>query len=847
MIDSYLSKIALFVIVLFVAIACSEDENGSRSTNAFAPTNQTECTGEAQWELCEMNDLFCGVHEVVDSCDETREVNCGDPEDVCDAPETCGGGGETGVCGCTGESDEQLCAEAEVECGPLPEIVVDSCGVEREIESCGDEEEVCGEFETCGGAGEPGICGCEGESDEELCLAEGIECGPLEEVTDLCGDVRTIESCGEEAEVCGEFETCGGADEPGVCGCVPETNEELCEFNEIECGPLEDITDSCGQTRIIDTCGIESEVCDEFDTCGGGEEPGICGCTPRTCESEGVLCGTIDDGCGNSEVTCDLFCAEQVANYDQHACAVGSGAVKCWGRNTYGQLGTGDTQNRQNPADVIASSDPGEDQLLGNVHSVTTGTRHTCALFNDTSVRCWGSNAQGRLGEGSGTSQTGPSTEAISIGAVKLVAGEQHTCALIGDLSEVTDFDNLTVDDLERRGHIECWGHNEFGQIGDPELDYGATVAIPNAVDFSHVSEPMVAVDITVGDNHSCALMEDSDEEVSVWCWGRNRFGQVAPLAPNYEYDGQPFMEGEDSVISYEAFSVSSPQAQDAQTRQSTPVQLSYGEYLSENATMLPEPLWVSAGADYTCVVDANDDDIYCWGVIVTPPRDGNPCELRIAMESEAELVQTDNAERCSVLPQVNPAPAGGADPDESPMPPYTFPVIEYTTTVETIMEDDEEFEVEYNWLQEVYVDAIAAGPFRIRIGDATHILESHIDEIEILQVAAGPNHYCALLDMPEWIFLQYHSNLVCLGTNRSGQLGDGTDNSFSRFRQVRRDDDNERVMATQISLGLDFSCGLMDDNNIQCWGSNSHGQIGNSDLEEDESFRPFNVRLEVP
>jgi alpha-tubulin suppressor-like RCC1 family protein len=124
-----------------------------------------------------------------------------------------------------------------------------------------------------------------------------------------------------------------------------------------------------------------------------------------------------------------------------------------------------------------------------------------------------------------------------------------------------------------------------------------------------------------------------------------------------------------------------------------------------------------------------------------------------------------------------------------------------------------------------------------------------HGDEAAIVAAlrahrAAGANHVCAVIQLPAENYSR--SNIYCLGNNRSGQLGDGNDNSWPYAREVNRDVNDNRVLATQIALGLNLSCALMEDKNVKCWGSNAHGQIGNSDLQNDNSFRPFDVRLQV-
>ncbi len=73
--------------------------------------------------------------------------------------------------------------------------------------------------------------------------------------------------------------------------------------------------------------------------------------------------------------------------------------VRCWGYNGQGQLGNGTTANALNPVTVTS---------LSGVAQITGGYYHTCALLSDGTVRCWGYNAYGQLGDGSTTNRTTP-------------------------------------------------------------------------------------------------------------------------------------------------------------------------------------------------------------------------------------------------------------------------------------------------------------------------------------------------------------------------------------------------------------------------------------------------------
>ena len=136
----------------------------------------------------------------------------------------------------------------------------------------------------------------------------------------------------------------------------------------------------------------------------------------------------------------------------QHTCALlEDGSVRCWGLNNKGQLGLGDTQDRGHRETVQALPAL---ELGQRATAVAAGDMHTCALLEDGSVRCWGSNQFGQLGLGhkrhiaddESLMTQGP----VPLGhpAVELRAGSYHTCAI------------LSTDD------VRCWGLNSFGQLG---------------------------------------------------------------------------------------------------------------------------------------------------------------------------------------------------------------------------------------------------------------------------------------------------------------------------------------------------------------------------------------------
>jgi alpha-tubulin suppressor-like RCC1 family protein len=87
-----------------------------------------------------------------------------------------------------------------------------------------------------------------------------------------------------------------------------------------------------------------------------------------------------------------------------HTCAlmdtVQGGGIQCWGDNGHGQLGDGTTTLRTTPVAVFG--------LSGGADAVAAGTRHSCAVVQEDRLTCWGRNEYGQLGDGSTQDRTTP-------------------------------------------------------------------------------------------------------------------------------------------------------------------------------------------------------------------------------------------------------------------------------------------------------------------------------------------------------------------------------------------------------------------------------------------------------
>ena len=229
-----------------------------------------------------------------------------------------------------------------------------------------------------------------------------------------------------------------------------------------------------------------------------------------------------------------------------HTCVVtAQGAVKCWGANDHGQLGDGTMIDRLLPTPVVG--------LATGVRAISAGGAHTCALLDTGAVRCWGDNTYGQLGDGTTSARLLPSpVVGFEAGVLAISAGGSHTCAVTiiggvqcwgdnryGAVGDGTFSERLTpvpvvglaagvtavsaggagglhTCAVTTTGDALCWGWNASGQLGVGNL---WTAATPRLVSGLHTGLAAVST----GYRHTCATTTAGAAQ----CWGENVFGQL--------------------------------------------------------------------------------------------------------------------------------------------------------------------------------------------------------------------------------------------------------------------------------------------------------------------------------
>jgi alpha-tubulin suppressor-like RCC1 family protein len=185
-------------------------------------------------------------------------------------------------------------------------------------------------------------------------------------------------------------------------------------------------------------------------------------------------------------------------------CAVTTGgSAQCWGENSSGQLGNGNAVSSAWPSAVLDSTGKAP---LGGVVTISAGVENACALSNDGSVRCWGANNSGQLGNG-----TSGSPSSIPVG----VLDSTSQLALTGIAVISGGMDDFCA--ITNEGAALCWGANDHGQLGN-----GSETNSTKPLVVSGLSSGVAA--IASGTDHTCAVTSAGVAQ----CWGSNIDGQLA-------------------------------------------------------------------------------------------------------------------------------------------------------------------------------------------------------------------------------------------------------------------------------------------------------------------------------
>lgn len=594
--------------------------------------------------------------------------------------------------------------------------------------------------------------------------------------------------------------------------------------------------------------------------CGGGggegtyDGPAKGPYVPEFCGDNIIQTGeACDDGNLQSGDGCNSTCrreGNQISAAYGHTCAITSnGGVKCWGSNSYGQLGDGSTSDSVIPVDVVG--------LSSGVAQVSAGYKHTCALTAEGAVKCWGSNSYGQLGDGTRSSSYTPVTVAdITIGIIQVSAGDWHTCALtkVGSVlcwggstsktypsisfNKASKIDSLTpvaIPGLRGiaqisagpghtcvvtdNGGVKCWGRGDSGELGD-----GTTNNSDDPVDVVGLGSGVAQV--FAGEGYSCALTKEGQ----VFCWGRDSYGQensetetisltpvnVVGIAKGVRIDGGL---GHVCAISASSEVMCWGNNQDGQVGDGTNVSTQGAVSVTGSFSGFAE---IALGSDYSCALSLWGD-VKCWGNNYNGQLGNGKQAKRMSPVDildnsfETKAVSAGWTHTCALTSSGGvkcwgSTPLGDGTNEASWMP---VDVQGLTQGVSQISSGDKHVCALMN---SGGVKCWGSGSGSL--GDGTKnssdvpVDVSGIDDA--IQVSAGRRHTCAVLSS---------GGAKCWGYNYSGQLGDGTQED----RLIPTDVSGLSAGVKSIKAGGYHTCALMTSGKVKCWGINYLGQLGDN------------------
>jgi alpha-tubulin suppressor-like RCC1 family protein len=208
---------------------------------------------------------------------------------------------------------------------------------------------------------------------------------------------------------------------------------------------------------------------------------------------------------------------KSIAAGGNHTCAIldNSSAVMCWGKNDQGQLGLGNTTDSPNPSAVNMGSGI-------TAKAIVAGESHTCAILNNSAIKCWGRAYEGQMGLSKYDNDIGDqagemgvtANDLTNIGtgrtATAIAAGKNHNCAILDNSS------------------IKCWGANASGQLGlgdtnNRGADEDGGDQMGDNLPVVDLGTGRTARGIIAGDNQTCAILDNA----SIKCWGSNISGEL--------------------------------------------------------------------------------------------------------------------------------------------------------------------------------------------------------------------------------------------------------------------------------------------------------------------------------
>lgn len=321
----------------------------------------------------------------------------------------------------------------------------------------------------------------------------------------------------------------------------------------------------------------------------------------------------------------------------QHSCALADdGRVFCWGRNDHGQLGSKSTEScsvldihGMPPAPVPCRDKPEAVDGLADVVEIAVGGDTGCARLANGTVRCWGANGNGMIGDGTTTDRPAATPIPAMTHVVQIAVSTTHACARHED------------------GSLDCWGQNFHGELGTvpvqpppgavEKLGYGA-VKVPSPQIVPGLTDVVL---VAVGDEITCAKKKNGD----VFCFGVMAPATLAQITPTI----MPALHGASALslgIATHCGLFADGSAKCWGASATAPFQPgSKHEKTPVSGTAIAGAAAIALGANRACDV-VKPGDVLCWG---DDSSAGQKTPQKIALAIQATSVSMGANHACAL------------------------------------------------------------------------------------------------------------------------------------------------------------------------------------------------------
>jgi len=564
-----------------------------------------------------------------------------------------------------------------------------------------------------------------------------------------------------------------------------------------------------------------------------------------------------------------------------HACAIDeTGTAYCWGNNNNGKLGIGSTTSSYTPQKLTFSSP---------VLDISAGEYHSCAILSNDDLYCWGRNLNGQLGDGTKTERHSPVKVDLSDEVpTEVSVGQKHTCVNTesdktfcwghptydGNSTTTTGTSIMGVDDdsvdglvsinsgnhgscsLTDTGEVDCWGEGLYGQLGDGTNDDSDT---PVSTLITGV------VEIAVGTRHACSIDSDGD----LGCWGRGSGGQLGDGTTDdsnttvWESTGSVWRHADGPAIFNSTADWTSSNS--LLTRSVVwgdvdgdgDLDLAVGNYNGNNevyfnsgTALAATPAWTSSNSLNTRTIAFGDVDgdgdldlavgnnIDINEVYLNQLNDGGAGadglpDIDIGGPSDSDSggknLATGYSHNCAIQKNQTISCWGSNQYGQLGSEQYDF--YEYNSPLYDVDLPQGTVPISVT-AGEYFTCAILSGSStdvycwgrgeygRLGNGDDS---DSSIpeDKVELpggaypVDVSSGFQHSC---------LVSQDGDVYCWGSNSHGQLGNGTSGGYSSTAGIVN---GPNVDYTSVAVGEHHSCALTTEDDLYCWGNNGQGQLG--------------------